>query len=74
MNPLIPLLVAIPLAGAFLTMILGRFFTGIHRYMAMATLLVTAFISFRLLLEGEASPSVYILGGWEPVNGVPIGL
>jgi multicomponent Na+:H+ antiporter subunit D len=74
MNPLIPLLVAIPLAGAFLTMIVGRFITGIPRYMALTTLLATAFISFWLLLAGEASPSVYIAGGWEPVNGVPIGI
>ncbi len=43
MNPLIPLLVAIPLAGAFLTMILGRFIPGIPRYMALATLLLPHF-------------------------------
>lgn len=74
MNPLIPLLVAIPLAGAFLTMIVGRFITGIPRYMALATLLTTTFISFSLLIAGGGSESVYIAGGWEPVNGVPIGI
>jgi multicomponent Na+:H+ antiporter subunit D len=74
MNPLIPLLVVVPLAGAFLIMILGRFITGIPRYMALATLLIVVFISFRLLIEGGTSSSVYILGGWEPVDGVPIGL
>ncbi len=74
MNPLIPLLVAIPLAGAFLTMILGRFITGIPRYMALATLLVLTFISFWLLVEGGTASSVYTLGGWEPVDGVPIGI
>lgn len=74
MNPLIPLLVAVPLAGAFLTMILGRFIPGIPRYLALATLLFVAFVSFWLLIVGGAASSVYTLGGWEPVNGVPIGL
>lgn len=74
MNPLIPLLVAVPLAGAFLIMILGRFIPGIPRYMALATLLFLTFISFWLLVAGGAASSVYTLGGWEPVDGVPIGL
>jgi len=74
MNPLIPLLVAVPLAGAFLTMILGRFITGIPRYLALATLLFLAFTSFWLLITAGTGSSVYTLGGWEPVNGVPIGL
>lgn len=74
MNPLIPLFVAVPLAGAFLTMILGRFITGIPRYMALAVLLFLAFISFWSLTTGGDASSVYTLGGWEPVDGVPIGL
>lgn len=74
MNPLLPLLVAIPLAGAFLTMIIGRFIPGIPRYMALATLLLLTFISIWLLVEGGTASSVYTMGGWEPVDGVPIGL
>ncbi len=74
MNPLIPLLVAVPLAGAFLIMILGRFINGVPRIMALATLLLLSFISFWLLTTGGSASSVYTLGGWEPVNGVPIGL
>ena len=74
MNPLIPLFVAVPLAGAFLTMILGRFITAIPRYMALAVLLFLAFISFWSLVTGGDGSSVYTLGGWEPVEGVPIGL
>lgn len=74
MNPLIPLLVAVPLAGAFLTMITGRFITGIPRYLALTTLLSTAFISFWLLIAPGENQSVYIMGGWEPVNGIPIGI
>ena len=74
MNPLIPLFVAVPLAGAFLTMILGRFIKAIPRYMALAVLLFLAFISFWSLIDGSDGSSVYTLGGWEPVDGVPIGL
>jgi formate hydrogenlyase subunit 3/multisubunit Na+/H+ antiporter MnhD subunit len=66
--------VAIPLAGAFLTIIIGRFITAIPRYMALATLLITAFISFWLLIAGGDDKSVYIMGGWEPVNGVALGI
>ena len=32
MNPLIPLLVVIPLAGAFLIMIIGRFIEEFNKY------------------------------------------
>ena len=74
MNPLIPFLVAIPLAGAFLTMILGRFIPGIPRYMA----LVNSALYSPSSASGRCLPverlSVYNLGGWEPVNGVPIGI
>ena len=41
MNPLIPFFVAVPLAGAFLTMILGRFTTHISKYLATVVLLFT---------------------------------
>ena len=74
MNPLIPLFVAVPLAGAFLTMILGKFFAHISRYMAMTTLLFLVFISFWQLIAGGGTSSVYMAGGWEPVNGIPIGI
>jgi multicomponent Na+:H+ antiporter subunit D len=74
MNPLIPLFVAIPLAGAFLTMILGKFIPWLNKYLSTAILLFLAFISFwSLFARGEMS-SVYKAGGWEPVNGVPIGI
>jgi multicomponent Na+:H+ antiporter subunit D len=74
MNPLIPLFVAVPLAGAFLIMILGRFIPFLNRYLAAAVLLFLAFISFWSLLSDGADASVYRVGGWEPVNGVPIGI
>lgn len=74
MNPLIPLFVAIPLAGAFLTMILGRFIRHLDKYLAAAVLLFLAVISFRALFTSGGEVSVYKVGGWEAVNGVPIGI
>jgi multicomponent Na+:H+ antiporter subunit D len=74
MNPLIPLLVAVPLAGAFLIMIMARFINGVPRILALITLLLLTFTSFWLLITRGAASSVYTLGGWEPVDNVPIGL
>jgi len=74
MNSLIPFFVAVPLAGAFLTMILGRFTTRISKYLASVVLIITAFISFWSLFTTGETVSVYKVGGWEAVNSVPIGI
>jgi multicomponent Na+:H+ antiporter subunit D len=74
MNPLIPLFVAVPLAGAFLIMILGRFIPFLNRYLAAAVLLFLAFISFWSLITGGVETSVYRMGGWGLSDGIPIGI
>ena len=74
MNPLIPFFVAVPLAGAFLTMILSRLSSRISKYLATAVLLFVAFISFWSLFTTGEAVSVYKVGGWEAVNSVPIGI
>jgi len=74
MNPLIPFFVAVPLAGAFLTMILCRLSSHISKYLATAVLLFVAFISFWSLFTTGETVSVYKVGGWEAVNSVPIGI
>ncbi len=74
MNPLIPLFVAVPLAGAFLTMILGRFFRNIIRYLAVSVLLFLAIASLWSIITTSGTASIYKVGGWEPVNGIPIGI
>jgi multicomponent Na+:H+ antiporter subunit D len=74
MNPLIPYFVAVPLAGAFLIMILGRLNTHISKYLATVVLLFLAFISFWSLFATGETVSVYMVGGWEAVNSVPIGI
>jgi len=74
MNPLIPLFVVIPLAGAFLIMILGRFIKDFNKYFASLALLVLAIFSIYCLATTGDNISLYKVGGWEPVNMVPIGI
>lgn len=74
MNPLMPLFIVTPLAGAFLIMILGRFFREFSRYFASLILLIlVAFSIYSLVTTGQGI-SLYKVGGWEPVNNVPIGI
>jgi len=74
MNPLIPLFVVIPLAGAFLIMILGRFFSELNKYLASLILLILVVISIYSLINTGKNLSLYKVGGWEPVNKIPIGI
>jgi multicomponent Na+:H+ antiporter subunit D len=74
MNPLIPLFVVTPLAAAFLIMIAGRFIKEFNKYCASFTLLFLVTISFWCLIHLGGNVSVYKVGGWEPVNRIPIGI
>jgi multicomponent Na+:H+ antiporter subunit D len=74
MNPLIPLFVVIPLAGAFLIMILGRFISWLNKYLASVILLILVIFSIYSLVTTGKSLSLYKVGGWEPVHKIPIGI
>jgi len=74
MNPLIPLFVAVPLAGAFLTMILGRLLKDLNKYISLLVLLFLSVISIISIISGAGDFDVYRMGAWEPVNGIPIGI
>jgi multicomponent Na+:H+ antiporter subunit D len=74
MNPLIPLFVIIPLAGAFLTMIVGKFLSGFGRYFTSTILLSLVVFSIYSLFNSPGDLSLYKVGGWEPVNRIPIGI
>jgi len=74
MNPLIPLFVVIPLAGAFLIMILGSFIRHLNKYLASLVLLFLVAVSFYFLFTTGSKVSVYKVGGWEAVNSIPIGI
>lgn len=74
MNPLIPIFVVTPLAGAFLIMITGRFFRESDKYLTSLILIFLVFISFYSLFTTGENLSVYKVGGWEPINKVPTGI
>lgn len=74
MNPLIPLFVIIPLAGAFLIMILGRFIRDFNKYFASLVLFALAALSIYSIITTGENPSLYKVGGWEPVNSIPVGI
>jgi multicomponent Na+:H+ antiporter subunit D len=74
MNPLIPFFVVTPLAATFLIMITGRFIREFNKYFATLTLLFLVVISFWCLINTGENVSVYKVGGWEPVNKIPIGI
>lgn len=74
MNPLIPLFIAIPLAGAFLTMILGKFLPRLNKYLGITVLLLLAMMSLISVATISGGTDIYKVGGWEPVGGIPIGI
>ncbi|MDQ1296878.1 MAG: multicomponent Na+:H+ antiporter subunit [Bacteroidota bacterium] len=74
MNSLLPLFVITPLVGAFVIMIVGRFISGFNKYFTSALLLFLACISFYFLFTTGENIFVYKVGGWEPVNKIPIGI
>jgi multicomponent Na+:H+ antiporter subunit D len=74
MNPLIPILVIVPLAGAFLIMILGKFFKAFPKYFTSLILLSLVIISFYSYMTLGTDSFLYKVGGWEPVNKIPIGI
>jgi multicomponent Na+:H+ antiporter subunit D len=74
MNPLIPLMVVIPLSATFLIMIIGRFIKDFNKYFTTLVLLVLACISFYFLFTTGEKIILYKVGGWEPINKVPIGI
>jgi multicomponent Na+:H+ antiporter subunit D len=74
MNPVIPLLVIIPLASAFLIMVIGRIFKDFPKYFTSVIFLFLLVISYYSFIRIGSGMSVYIVGGWEPVHRIPIAI
>lgn len=74
MNQLIPLFVIVPLAGAFLIMLLSRLIRNSDKIIASLVLLYLLISSLVCLLNPVEAASVYKVGGWEPVNSIPVGI
>lgn len=75
MEPLVPLLIALPLLGAALLMILQtvlpRSWADGFAIMAAGGVAVLGGV---LLRETAETPLVYWLGGWEPRDGIAVGI
>src|SRR6056297_4056508 len=74
MSTLVPLYVILPLATAFLIPIFGRLIKGFEKALLSLVLLFLTLLSVYILFNGIQEPIVYAVGGWEPVNDVPIGI
>ena len=74
MNPILPLFVVTPLLGAFLIMIIGRFVKEFNKYFTSLILLFLACISFYFLFNTGENIFVYKVGGWQPIDKIPIGI
>ncbi len=71
MSLTIPLFVALPLGVAFLLPILKRIYSKLPDIVANVVLLIVLVFA----VDSIGSPlTVYKVGGWMPVNGVPIGI
>ncbi len=74
MNSLIPIFVIVPLATAFLIMILGRIINGFQKTVTPLILLFLTILSFYFLINNNSNSFVYSIGGWEPIENVPIAI
>lgn len=71
MKDLIPLFVAIPLGLAFTMPLLGKLWRVFPDVLANIATFALAVLSCLMV---NSPTLVYKVGGWEPVNGVPIGI
>ncbi len=74
MNNLIPFYVVLPLASAFLIPALGRFIKGFNKALTLLVFLFLLTISIYYILTGNHTPVVYEIGGWKPLNHIPIAI
>jgi len=74
MNSLIPIFVIVPLATAFLIMIIGKFIMNFQKIITPLVLLFLTILSFYFLFNLKSNSLVYAIGGWEPINNVPIAI
>lgn len=74
MSSYIPLFVIIPLAAAFLIPIIGRFFGGFQKTLSSVVFAFLSFLSLYFMFSRDQNTYIYMIGGWEPMNGIPIAI
>jgi len=70
---LLPLFVIVPLGAAFLTPIFSKFLKGFPDWLGNLTSLFLMGLSL-WCLQFSTETIVYYAGGWEPVEGIPVGI
>jgi multicomponent Na+:H+ antiporter subunit D len=74
MNSLIPLFVIIPLAAAFLNLVIGRLIKGFQKALTPTVLLFLTGLCLYFILSWESDIYSCKIGGWGPVKNIPIAI
>ncbi|MFO7935307.1 MAG: proton-conducting transporter membrane subunit [Bacteroidales bacterium] len=74
MSQLIPLFVILPLAAAFLIPIIGKFLEGFQKAVSSLVFLFLSVLALYFICSGLTTPITYAVGGWKPVEGIPIAI
>ena len=74
MNPIIPIFVALPLAAAFLIMIFGMLIRNLHHFISSIVTFLLVILSIYAFLSLNNGSNIYKVGGWEPVNKIPVAI
>ncbi len=74
MYAMIPLFVILPLAAAFLIPVIGRFVNGFQKVTSTTVFLFLSLLSLYFMFARDQVSYSYMIGGWEPVRGIPIAI
>ena len=74
MDSLIPLFVVVPLGIAFLIPLVWKVIPSAFKYLPATGILCLVVIAFYMLITNGDETLTYIVGGWEPVKNIPIGI
>ena len=72
MNSLIPLFIIIPLATAFIIPIIGKITNIFAKTITPIVLFTLCFLSLSMLCDVNSES--YAVGGWQPIESIPIGI
>ncbi len=74
MNPIIPIFVALPLAAAFIIMIFGKLIKNLHNYISPIVSFLLFVLSIYAFLSIANASIIYKVGGWEPMDKIPVAI
>jgi multicomponent Na+:H+ antiporter subunit D len=74
MNSLIPLFVIVPLAAGFLNLITGNLIKGFQKVLTTLILFFLTGLSFYFIISWDSDIYSCKIGGWGPVENIPIAI